>query len=295
MIDEILSDKVLKNLGELGYSKSDIPKTLAFSGTLKEILSNTHSDKEVKVIGKQLVEVTMHKSTYLTALLTDILFGAKRIENQSANIECLVDNSQQAAWVLVSTYYAAYFLACDLSKLCGSFITNISQEGIFQLLQQTTEGRPSLFQSSKNESFSVNVSTGTYQNEVTLQIRKTGAKPHKVAWSNLYSIINGLSFTDNQISLERLKDIIDSQNKNWKLPSTVRNEWNYSAIHYYGSKGSSLASVFYKLMKSKNSSFKLFRNNSLYPHEENVAASIAYVYDTLLASHKRVLNRIGCT
>lgn len=291
MIPNSISKKILRSIGELGYSPSDLPKNFSFSGTLKEVLINTHIEKEISVLNSNLLEITMNKADYLSALMTDIYFGKERIEKQSLNINCQVVGNQQPAWIVVSTYYACYFLACDIAKLCGQFITNIPEQGVNQLLTQIVSGNRSQFSFDTNVSFAVNVSLGAYNNEVVLRLTKTAAKPHKVAWTNLYGIIRDINIGTN-ISFDRLKDIVDSKCERWKLPSTIRNEWNYSSSHYYGEKGDNLAINFLKLIKSQRSSQKLFSNNTLPVTEENITASIVFVYENLKEAHLKTMQQI---
>lgn len=292
MISASISTKMLRSLGEIGYSPGDLPKKYSFSGTLKEVLVNTHVPKEVSIINSSFLEITMHKSDYLSALMTDIHFGKERIANQVLNMICQVENEQHPAWLLVSTYYASYFLACDIAKICGQFITNIPELGVVELLTQVTHGSSSKFNLDGDTSFAVNVTRGKYENEIVIKLNKTAAKPHKVAWSNLFGIIRDIKLNDPNISFERFKEIVDSNNSRWRLPSTIRNEWNYSSTHYYGEKGTQLANSFITLMKNSNSSFKRFSNNTLHPNEENITASIAFVYETLNEAYLKTLTQI---
>lgn len=292
MIASSITNKMLRSLGDIGYSPGDLPKNYSFSGTLKEVLVNTHVPKEVSIINSSFLEVTMQKSDYLSALMTDIHFGKERVANQTLNMSCQVENEQHPAWLLVSTYYASYFLACDIAKICGQFITNIPSSGVKELLTQVTNGSSSQFNLEGDASFAANVSRGRYENEIVIKLNKTAAKPHKVAWSNLFGIIRDIKCNDPNIGLDRLKEIVDSNNTRWRLPSTIRNEWNYSSTHYYGEKGTELANSFITLMKNSNSSFKRFSNNTLHPNEENITASIAFVYETLNAAYSNTLNQI---
>lgn len=292
MIPSAISRKVLRSLGTLKYSSSDLPKRFSFSGTLKEMLTNEHIYKEVSVINSSQLEVIMDKSDYLSSLMTDIYFGRERIDQQLRNIKCQVEGGQQPAWVLVSTYYASYFLACDLAKLCGQFITNVPVFGVKQLLTQVNNGSPSNFSYDSDVSFSANVSPGTYENEIVIRLTKTASKPHKVAWTNFYGILRDVDVEKSNIRFERLKDIVDSTCERWRLPSTVRNEWNYSAVHYYGPKGNDIAKTFSSLINNPGSSFKVFGNNTLQPTEENVAASIVYLYDVLREAHFKTIKSV---
>ncbi|AZN32541.1 hypothetical protein EJ103_07335 [Pseudoalteromonas sp. Xi13] len=292
MISQALTNKVLKSLSSLNYTYGDNPTRYSFSGTFKESLINNHVDKEVSVISSSVLEVKMKKSDYLSAIITDLFFGKERVERQNQNIQSQIESDQQAAWILVSTYYASYFLACDIAKLSGQFITNLTASNIQSLLSNTVEGNPSSFKSDSDASLAITVSLSEFQNEVCLRLARTAAKPHKVAWHNLYGVFREVKVESNEISLHRFKDIISSDSTKWRLPSTVRNEWNYSAINLYGVKGDKLASDFIKMLKSPGSSIKRFSNNTLHPSEENITSSIGYVYEVLNISYTNIIKKI---
>lgn len=292
MISQALTNKVLKSLSSLNYTYGENPSRYSFSGTFKESLINNHVDKEVSVVSSSVLEVKMKKSDYLSAIITDLHFGRQRVFQQNQNIQSQIDSGQQAAWILVSTYYASYFLACDIAKLSGQFITNLTASNIQSLLSNTVEGNPNSFKSDSDTSLAVTVSLSEFQNEVCLRLARTAAKPHKVAWLNLYGVLREVKIESYEISLDRLRDIISADSTKWKLPSTVRNEWNYSAVHFYGNKGDKLASDFIKMLKSPGSSIKRFRNNTLHPSEENITSSIAYVYEVLNSSYSNITKRI---
>lgn len=235
----------------------------------------------------------MPKSDYFNAILTDFHFGRVRVENQIKHLNEQVNGDLQAAWCVVTTYYACYFMCNEISRIAGKFITNLTEEEQTRLLSAAQVGTSSMFKISGSSSFAVLASQGKNVNEIKLDITKTGAKPHKVAWTNVSSLINSIEVSDKRnAACQLLKDIVSSSNERWALPSTIRNEWNYSAPNLYGDSGTDIAKNFLSLMK-QGSSGKWASKIGIQPHENNRVSALAYVYDCLNTAYQLIDKRLN--
>jgi len=292
MFEIEISDLVFGKLNALGFKPSDIPDHYSFSSSFKETLAHSAIDKQVNIISSSHIEIILSKSDYLNAIITDIHFGKVRVEKQIESIKGQLKRDDQVAWVLVSTYYACYFLCNEISKISGQFITNLSPDGLARLISFTKGSNTSLIDTTQASTFAVSVSLGENENEVRLNLKKTGAKPHKVAWTNIKGILAQIKVTENKRSAKELLDkIVSSNEQKWMLPSELRNEWNYSATHYYGETGCKRGKKFLYLMKNA-SSYNWARRIGIKPTDENQVCSLAYVYECLSSAHTRIIKRL---
>ncbi len=293
MIGSDLSKEVLSRLNSVGFRRSDKPSSYSLVNSFKKVLVSSIVDIDLHVINSSRIEVTMPKSDYLNAILTDFHFGRVRVENQIKHLNEQVNGDLQAAWCVVTTYYACYFMCNEISRIAGKFITNLTEEEQTRLLSAAQVGTSSMFKISGSSSFAVLASQGKNVNEIKLDITKTGAKPHKVAWTNVSSLINSIEVSDKRnAACQLLKDIVSSSNERWALPSTIRNEWNYSAPNLYGDSGTDIAKNFLSLMK-QGSSGKWASKIGIQPHENNRVSALAYVYDCLNTAYQLIDKRLN--
>jgi hypothetical protein len=293
MISEEIAKEVLGKLNTLGFQKSDKPSSYSMANSFKKSLVSSIVDIDVKVINSSRLEIVMPKSDYLNAILTDFYFGKVRVENQIKHLTEQVNGDLQAAWCVVTTYYACYFMCNDISKIAGKFITNLTAEDQNRILSNAPPGKPSSFHLDGPSSFAVVASQGSNLNEIKLDMIKTGARPHQVTWTNVSSLINSIKIFDKRsTACKLLKDIVSSSNNRWSLPSEIRNEWNYSAPNLYGDSGTEIGKVFLSLMK-QGSSGKWASQIGIQPHENNRVAALAYVYDCLNRTYQLVDDRLS--
>lgn len=283
----------LKHLSAIGLRGEDKPQQYKYSHTIKNIFSDKSAHRQVSFIGTSRVQITIATGEYTQAIYNDLYFGHVRITEQCKNLECLLDSDAQPAWVLVTAYYAAYFMANEISKANGKFVTNLTDLEFQGLVSTQPPSIQKTIKIDSNNPFVVAVEHGDMSGEVVLTLTKSSPKPHKMTWSNLGQITNGIEVTDERLTyLTLLKSIMSPEGSDWENPSTVRNIWNYSQSNYFGEKGNEVAKTFYSIIKSPKSTFRWARNNNLKPSVENLAASIAYVYHTLRLSHNSLIERL---
>lgn len=283
----------LSHLSAIGLSSQDMPQPYKYSHTVKGILGDPSSYREVCFLGPNLLQITLAASEYTQAIFNDLHFGNRRISEQCKNLEHLLQSNAQPAWVLVTAYYAAYFMANDISKANGRFVTNLNEAEFFGILATQQPTFQSTVTVEANNPFFVTVEHGQMSGEIVLTLKKSSPKPHQIAWSNFSQIANRIKISDDRLTyLTLLKSITSSEESGWETPSTVRNTWNYSQSNYYGDKGNEIGKLFSSIIKSPKSTFSWARNNNLKPSQENLAASIAYVYHTLKLSHQAIINRL---
>jgi hypothetical protein len=285
---------VTKKLRVLGFDASDIPDRYLHSNSFKSTLCSPAIEKSVTVVSSSHFELTMSKSDYLNAILTDFYLGKVRISKQIEHIEAQLKADSQAAWTLVTTYYACFFLCNDISRISGRFITNLSPDNLVYISSLDIYGNVNLLKKEKASSFSVLVSPGDMENEVKISFDNVGEKPHKSAWSNLSGLLKQIDdFNKNpSVSFSLFKEIVkSSRDSKWILPSELRNEWNYTSPKYYDYTGSDSGKKFIYLMKNNNS-YAWSNQNTLISNEENKVATLAFVFQLLRNTYNRIWKQL---
>jgi hypothetical protein len=292
MIHEDLARCTLKRINSLSLSP-DIGEQYYFKDTIKRTLIEDVGLCEVHMLLDNKITIEMNCDDYKQALFSDFHFGKNRIDEQIRNINFLLDSNAQPAWVLISVYYACFFMANEISKLFSNYIINFDKKEYFSLLTLAKETISSDIKNDINNSFRIRVSESEYENKVKLTLRRCEPKPHHEVWKNLNDIIGELAVPEVLNHHKTLLRNICGHNKSaWKLPSTIRNEWNYKYANYYGDKGVELARTFLMLIKNHDSAMKWAGNRALKAHEENNVASIAYLYHCLLKTIDLVAKKV---
>lgn len=292
MLHDDIASLSLTHLSGLGLDPADRPDCFSFADTIKNTLIDGVVAKDILQCTSTALELSLAKSDYLEALLTELHFGNIRIDEQCKNLGALIAADAQPAWILVTAYYACYFMANDLAKAAGQFIINISKEDLFGMLLGQPPSVSAAMQIEGYTPFSVTVSHGEMSGEVHLSLRKNGSKPHQLAWHNFARLLARLSVSDRRFKHVELLKSISLAKDGWDNPSEVRNTWNYSKSNYYGDKGRNLAKTFSSVIRADGSAFAWAGNNTLKPTEENIVASIAYLYHILRGAHSALIRRL---
>lgn len=283
----------MSHLSAIGLRSEDKPQQYKYGNTVKCILSDTSAHREVSFLSPSLLQITVAAGEYTQAIFNDLYFGYLRINEQRKNLEFLLNSNAQPAWVLVTAYYAAYFMVNDISKANGRFVTNLSEVDFIGLLSTQTKSFQNTVTVEANNPFFATVEHGQMSGEITLTLKKSSPKPHQIAWSNFSQVTNKIKVKDERLTyLTLLRSIISPEDSFWETPSTIRNTWNYSQTNYFGDKGDEIGKTFLSIIKSQKSTFNWARNNNLKPSHENLAASIAYIYHTLKLSHSAIIDRL---
>lgn len=290
MIESEIANIAFSHLSSLGLILTNKPKTFKPSNTIKASLLQS----EVKVVSKSVFEVVVSVDDYLESLLSELYFGSVRIDAQCKNVDILKQQEAQPAWIIVTAYYAAYFMAVEISKASGRFVLNLNNEELTSLLEAIPALEKQNIIIDSNNTFFVLVEHGEFQNHVKLRLTKSGAKPHQMTWSNFKTILGEIKNIDEKrfVYLDLIKNVLSSEINGWELPSNIRNEWNYSSSSYFGNKGNELAKTFSSIISSSKSTFGWASKITLKPTQENIPATISYVYYLLHTSHSKLLSRL---
>lgn len=294
MIQEDLTKALFKQVSSLDISPVPNEK-YSFKDTIKQRLLDEGEDFQFKFKSNKTFEVDLRCDLYKKALFSDYHFGRIRINEQVKCLETLINNKNQAAWILVTTYYSIYFMAVEISKLYGIYITNFSKKDMLNMFSRSTGSVPRDFINADNTNFSyqVVVKHSDYDGSVKLSFAPRSPKPHTEVWKNLTEVVNKISVNDSIKQHKTLfLDICDYSKKRWDIPSKVRNDWNYSFANYYGETGSKLGDTFIKILSSRKSALSWGNNRGIQPHPENITASISYIYHCLNEVIDKLNNKI---
>lgn len=294
MIQEELAKQILKNLSSLKLSPPT-NNNYRFKDTLKQCLLDSVGDSTITLEATNKLKIEIKKEEFNLALFSDFYFGHIRIKEQIKNVDNLLNASSQVAWIVTTAYYACYFMAVEIAKLHGEFIINFSADEFTTILNNSSNPNGLSVISDSNNSFKVLVKSSNYENFLDLQLTKEGSKPHQIVWINLCKIIRKLNINDCLLHHQNLLTSIcdNSNNSRWQLPSSVRNEWNYTYANYYSNTGTDLGNKFLSIIKNSDSAMKWANLRTIQPDEQNVTASVAYLYHCLCQTIEKLDNRFN--
>lgn len=294
MIQEELAKSLFKKITTLKLSPTP-GDTYAFKDTIKQKLLDAGEEFSFTFHANKSFEVDIKCDVYKKALFSDYHFGRSRIIEQINSLNNLIEKDNQVAWVLVTAYYSVFYMANEISKLFGIYITNFSLSDMTSLFSRSDGDIPNDFINKEHSSFSyqVKVTHSEYDGFVTLSFHPKSSRPHVEVWKNLSELVSKLDICDQNVHYKTLFLNICDGNDRWHIPSKIRNDWNYTFANYYGGTGCSLGDVFYKIIKDKSATFSWGNKRDIQPHDENKVASISYVYHCLLGVIESLDRRLG--
>jgi len=294
MIQEKFARDVFRKLDSFGLSSLDKNDEFKFNDTLKPFILESIEAYPPIIESNNTIKIEVRNDEFILALLSDFYFGLIRIVEQKNNVNALLDCNAQTSWIVTTAYYACYFMAVELSKLNGQFIINFSKMDFEKILLHSKNKNNIFFPAESNNSFKVTVSHSGYPDFLNLIMTKEASKPHQIVWINLHRIIKQVTVDDSiQKYKELVLNICDANNDKWRFPSDIRNEWNYARADYYGSKGNDLGKTFISIIKKYQSTIRWAGNITIQPTDENIVASIAYLYHVLSKVIEIINNRLN--
>lgn len=293
MLPEKIFSKTIKLISQ--YSLSPRPgQEYRSKDTIKNILTDPANDLSFEFIDINNFSVEMSSELYRDALFSDYHFGKQRIEEQIKNLQVQVQNSCQTSWVLVTSYYAAFFMATEITKLCGKFIINFSESDMNEIaIRSLTPLSSDIFFNESNYSYQAIIKNSDYEKRIKILFTRKSPRVHVEVWKSIADIVKNIEIDDNGNHLKELfLNICDGNDERWHKPSRIRNDWNYRHANYYGDKGQDLGDLFYKNIRSYSSSMSWAGNRTLQPHEKNIVAGMSYIFHILYKSIENINSRI---
>lgn len=211
------------------------------------------------------------------AIVKDFIMGHERRSEQHSTLLKLIKEQKDynPAWPLITAYYCAFFCALDISKILSRVNINFNPADM-EVIRQKTKGNLTGLASATNF-------TGVVSPEcMKIKFMSTASKPHKYAWDNLYhALIKGaISDHEDWTELSTIKNILNGE-KNWELPSAVRNTWNYSNPLLFNKKGVEVGVEFTKIAGKFDSAEYWLSSNMSSGGMSHHAASIALLCEIL--------------
>lgn len=180
-----------------------------------------------------------NSSVIADARISDFLLGAVRVKRQYDDIRKMKESNVSNAWLLVSTYYCAYFACIEISKLFNRISMSFESTDFSVLTNRASGKYYAEFLKMSNYNF-----VGRCKDEKII-FSSVGTAPHSAAWINilhcLKEIFAGKDWPESQRYIEVISD------KDFS-PSKIRNDWNYKRADYFGVDGEKIGSEFKKLV-----------------------------------------------
>lgn len=223
-----------------------------------------------------------------------------RINEQINNVNSLLSSNNQPAWIIVTVYYACFFMGNLFSKLLGRTSINFSAEDIkkiflhdkFPSLSSNIQDSIRSLNLGKNHNYLCLMERDEIDNQVKLRFIPAGDKPHQSVWLNFHSVIKNILSKNKHLEIGQfllLQRIFDNSDKKFPLPSKLRNDWNYSNQKYFSEIGTAEAKKFLQLLKNRKSleswvkdqtSIRSLSVNHSSP--EDMVCSLAFLYTVFL-------------
>ena len=244
---QTISDSCTKVLAAYATnSKSVEMDKLNYSSSLKYLILE---DKFVsidimdpvgfKVFQQQEGTAIPDSSVIADARISDFLLGAERVKKQYDDIIRMKTANVGNAWLLVSTYYCAYFSCLEISKLFDRISMSFDRNDFESLANIATGQYYNDFINMKNYNF-----VGKCNSEAIF-FYSVGAKPHAAAWVNILHCLKEIFKGKNWPESDRYIGVISDKDFS---PSAIRNDWNYKRADYFGVEGEKIGGEFKKLV-----------------------------------------------
>ncbi|QWV98230.1 hypothetical protein KP005_02760 [Geomonas nitrogeniifigens] len=281
MPELMLLSSVVSMLKETNYDYSRLEKRRSPVYFIKNSVLNCEDG--ITIIDKNAFEVIFTNNHFNEMIFAETLVGTSRIERQKNAVLALTSSEVPKAWLLVSVYYHSFFCAILMNRLLGRYSCHFLDKDI-KNVNSVAENPGNHVLASGNYVGYFLQSDGM---EVRVRFKHDGEKPHKTAWQKLSEKVDFIKAQDSSgMNLDRLKrvnlfkSIIDSSNKQWHLPSDIRNHWNYADVSLFLNKGDDLAKEFVAILNGGRD-IKWASTRSKNPSDSDVPASVAFISSTL--------------
>ena len=287
---EKITQKILSHLTNIGYRSEKLTYSLNKTFSMKSVLSDSQSDIHITETNTFLAK--LDKRLYSECLQRDFAYGSLRVRSLCAWLRNQESSDLPSAWLLVSSYYAAFFIANEILRAGGRFIVYLDQSQLCAI----SDKAPSCPFSLNKGTWCGKASEGD-PGEVKIRFNIRNGGHHEQVWIELTDMLSkakdGMS-TAGKASMDRFLQFLGENSARWPSPSVVRNEWNYSMPEFFGSVGESLAKEFRKRNGKVDLTLNWAKEKRIHLSEANEASGINYcvimlniIYDKLNA---RVLN-----
>jgi len=194
------------------------------------------------------------------------------------------------AWLVVSSYYALFFLASEILRIGGKFIVYFDSEQISDIRSRAPV---SLYEINKGTWCGSAFSDASGEVMVRFGIRNGGH--HEQIWIELRDMLSkcgaGLN-ADSKSTLERVLLLLGDKSSRWASPNTIRNQWNYSIPELFGRTGEDIAEEFRKQCGREGASSGWGNSKKLHPSQANEILGVNYSLMLLSLVYQELLTRL---
>lgn len=295
MIGKDIAHTVLNKSTALNLSPSGQTEAFEPSHNIKAFLTDINQLHSFDFIGPKEFSLEVDIEEYTEALFSDYYYSNFRIREQVKNIENLIETLSQIAWILVSVYYCNFFIANELSRLYGRYIVNFSIDDFRFIINNSNHTDPTGFISGLqgNTTCTVEVTDGVGSNKLTIIFKLGSKRAHEAVWHNMGEIMDKVQVEDNMRHHKRIIKSIFCKSSGWESPSKIRNDWNYRYPSYFSAEGNNLGLLFSSNISNKEQAYTWADFRGLNPSDENICASLAYIYHMLNESNNLISTRLG--
>jgi len=228
----IIEKKISSNLAQIDFEAKDIQYKPA-SNLKRSILYDTNI--LIQIVAKNKFHIYIKFIDFHEILINNFYYNNRRFKIQISELNKL-KNSQSIAWLLITMYYGAFFASNEIANLAGYFNFNFEQNEkniLFNKNVATNNIVALEFKESDIKNFFGEMSLCDEPNTIKISCTNGGGKPHELSWYNLAKLLSFDGSDSDVIARTRRLKRIMTNDKKWKRPNSIRNEWNYSKSELY--------------------------------------------------------------
>lgn len=296
MISKNIARSVLDKSTNLNQSPAGQIDHFEPSYNIKSFITDDSRQHTFDFITAKEFSLEVDVEDYNKALFSDYYYSNFRIREQVKNVENLIDSSSQIAWILVSVYYCNFFIANELSRLYGKYVVNFNIDDMRFITNNSNHADATGFINGLRSNTACNVvvtGDGAGSNKLTITFKIGSSGAHEAVWHNMSEVMDKVKVEDNLKQHKRILKNIFCKSSGWQSPSKIRNDWNYRFPAYFSGKGNNIGALFSSNLSNKEQAYTWANFITLSPSEENICASMAYIYHVLNDSNSLISNRLA--
>ncbi|MDD4871351.1 MAG: hypothetical protein PHR77_12400 [Kiritimatiellae bacterium] len=273
---KIFKTSMRKAVADLGYRIP--PEQAASIGTwdIKSLMLGGHTD--ITLLQNDTFVAEFDPERYFEALRFSMYRGYTRALKQTTAAKSISQViSVPTPWVVVSSYYAAFFTAVELLRAAGVWFTFLDKADVSTVTASATNTPP------------VSLSPGLYLGRTSransgdshrIRFARESGSSHQHIWQQLGHVLLARvspNDTQEQFELDMFSRFLGHGKRSWNNPSETRNEWNYQRPELYGICGDREGLEFRKIVKTPKSASAWASNKHMGRSGSTEAAAIAFV------------------
>ena len=296
---EHMSRLVQKSLGHINFSNTTVDKSSSTT-TLRDSLSSGSGIK-IEVLDANRFNCTFQENRLHTLLRNELKLYVNRVRRQNdAALHIAANRDTPNAWLIVTSYYSAFYASQMICKLLGKYQLYFDLEDVSRVNSHSASYKP-LKQSGyySSDGFIVH----SEESQIVLGFAHKSTRGHVLNWQNFDNSfepkrIEQVANANRRNRLQLFRNIISTnasqQSHKWPSPNTLRNKWNYAKATAYEPSGDATCPELKKYVRDQQGNLLMnwARKSRLPASEKNLVLSMAFVNYCLIKAIEDLNSRL---